>query len=44
MTAVEVRASLAEADTEVAAVVKLYEAAHKGRRSVIEAADRRMRS
>jgi hypothetical protein len=44
MTAAEVRARLAEADAEVAAVVKLYEAAHKGRRSVIEAADRHMRS
>jgi hypothetical protein len=44
MTADEVRARLADADTEVAAVVKLYEAAHKDRTSVIEAADRRMRS
>jgi len=44
MTAAEVRARLADADPEVAAVVKLYEAAHKDRSSVIEAADRRMRS
>ena len=44
MTAVDVRARLADADPEVAAVVKLYEAAHKGRRSVLEAADRRTRS
>jgi hypothetical protein len=44
MTAAQIRGRLAEADPEVAAVVKLYEAAHKGRRSVIEAADRRMRS
>ena len=44
MTAVEIRNRLADADPEVAAVVKLYEAAHKGRSSVIEAADRRMRS
>jgi hypothetical protein len=44
MTAVEIRARLGDADPEAAAVVKLYEAAHKGRSSVIEAADRRMRS
>lgn len=44
MTAVEIRNRLADADPEVAAVVELYEAAHKGRRSVVEAADRRIRS
>ena len=44
MTAAEVWVRLADADPEVAAVVKLYEAAHKRRSSVIEAADRRMRS
>jgi hypothetical protein len=44
MTAVQIRDRLANADPEVAAVVKLYEAANKGRRSVIEMADRRMRS
>jgi hypothetical protein len=44
MTAAQIRDRLANADPEVAAVVKLYEAANKGRRSVIETADRRMRS
>jgi hypothetical protein len=44
MTAAQIRDRLADADPEVAAVVKLYEAANKGRRSVIEMADRRMRS
>jgi hypothetical protein len=44
MTAAQIRDRLANADAEVAAVVKLYEAANKGRRSVIETADRRMRS
>jgi hypothetical protein len=44
MTAADIRDRLADADPEVAAVVKLYEAAHKGRSTVIEAADRRMRS
>lgn len=44
MTAAQIRDRLTNADPEVAAVVKLYEAANKGRRSVIETADRRMRS
>ena len=44
MTAAEIQGRLADADPEVAAVVKLYEAAHRGRSTVIEAADRRMRS
>jgi hypothetical protein len=44
MTAAQIRDRLASADPEVAAVVKLYEAANKGRRSVIETADRRMRA
>jgi hypothetical protein len=44
MTAAQISDRLANADPEVAAVVKLYEAANKRRRSVIEMADRRMRS
>jgi hypothetical protein len=42
MTAPDIRARLADADAEVAAAVKLYEAMHKERSSVIEAADRRL--
>jgi hypothetical protein len=42
MTAADVRARLADADPEVAAAVQLYEAAHKDRSSVIEAAARRL--
>jgi hypothetical protein len=42
MTVTDIRARLADADAEVAAAVKLYEAMHKERSSVIEAADRRL--
>jgi hypothetical protein len=42
MTAADVRARLADAEPEVAAAVQLYEAAHKDRSSVIEAAARRL--
>ena len=43
MTAADIRARLADADAEEAAAVKLYEALHKERSSVIAAADRRLR-
>ncbi len=43
MTAADIRARLADADSTVAAAVKLYEGMHKDRTSVIEAADRRLR-
>ena len=41
--AADIRARLAGADAETAGAVKLYEASHKGRRTVIEAAERRLR-
>jgi hypothetical protein len=43
MSAADIRARLADAGPGEAAAVKLYEAAHKERSSVIEAADRRLR-
>ncbi len=43
MTAAQVKQRLGRADREVAAAVSLYEAAGRGRRSVTEAADRRLR-
>ena len=42
MTATDIRARLAGADAAEAAAVKLYEALHKERSSVIAAADRRL--
>lgn len=44
MTAARIRQRLAEADGEVAAAVSLYEGARRGRRSVLDAADRRLRA
>lgn len=44
MTAAEIRRRLSGADGEVAAAVSLYEGAGRGRRSVVEAADRRLRA
>ena len=44
MTATEIRARLEDAEPEVVAAVKLYEVAGKDRSSVIDAADRRLRS
>jgi hypothetical protein len=43
MTAADIRERLSNEPTEVAAAVSLYEAAGKGRSSVLEAAGRRMR-
>lgn len=43
MTAADVRRRLGSETVEAAAAVQLYEAAHKGRSSVLEAAARRMR-
>jgi hypothetical protein len=43
MTAPEIRDRLAAADAAVAAAVDLYEATHKSRRTVIEAAERALR-
>jgi len=44
MTAPEIRARLAGADPVVAAAVNLYETTHKSRRTVIEAAERALKS
>jgi hypothetical protein len=44
MTAAQIRERLASADSGVAAAVSLYEAAGRGRVSVVRAADRRLRS
>jgi hypothetical protein len=41
MTAAAIRGRLRMEDTAVAATVRLYEAAHKGRSSVLEEAGRR---
>ena len=43
MSARDVVAVLSDAGPEVVAAVRLYEATHKGRRSVLQAADRRLR-
>ena len=42
MTAAEIRKRLSDADTETATAVRLFEAAHKGRKTVLEEADRRV--
>jgi hypothetical protein len=44
MTAADIRRRLGDASGETVATVKLYEAAGKGRASILETADRRMRS
>lgn len=44
MTAPEIRARLAAADPVVAAAVNLYETTHKSRRTVIEAAERALKT
>ncbi len=44
MTAAEIRDRLAAADSGLAAAVTLYETTHKSRRTVIEAAERALKS
>jgi hypothetical protein len=44
MTAAEIRDRLAAADPVVAGAVNLYETTHKSRRTVIEAAERALKT
>jgi hypothetical protein len=44
MTAAQIRQRLATADSSLAAAVSLYEGAGRGRVSVVDAADRRLRA
>ena len=44
MKAAEIQQRLADASDEVAAVVRLYESMHKGRQTVLRAADLRIRT